>query len=415
MGEGPHRSLRAGNRVALIDQLRVRGPLTRGELVTHTGLSRTTVSNLLADLIEDGLLSDGVDEGSPTPSGRKPRRSSGRPSRRLRLETSAGAAVSVDIGARHLAVAVGDLGHRVLARHWVSLEHGHGVEQGLETASRLVEASLAEAGVDRDLVIGAAVGLPAPITHPQGIVASSNILPGWSGVRLAPELSRRLSVATVVDNDANLGALAEAKWGAGAGGEQVAYIKAATGIGAGLIHDGRLFRGVAGTAGEIGHTTVTEDGPVCRCGNRGCLELYAGGSAILEALRKSDPGVDTVDRLVDLALEGDQSCQRVIADAGSHIGVAIASLVNLLGPDRVVVGGELSRAGTILLDPLRTAVGRSAVQAARESVSIVEGSLGPDAEVLGGLLLVITEPWRFGADSLLSRIAPEAGRTPATA
>ena len=216
-------------------------------------------------------------------------------------------------------------------------------------------------------------------------------------------------MTAVVDNDANLGALAEAKWGAGAGGEQVAYIKVATGIGAGLIHDGRLFRGVAGTAGEIGHMTVAEDGPVCRCGNRGCLELYAGGEAILAAVQESEPDVETVDRLVDLALEGDQRCKRVIADSGRHIGVAIASLVNLLGPDRVVVGGELSRAGEILLDPLRTAVSRSAVQAAHEAVEIVGGELGPDAEVLGGLLLVITEPWRFGADQLLSRLVPEAG------
>ncbi len=405
MSGGSHRGLRARNRVALIDALRTRGPLTRGELVEHTGLSRTTVSNLIGALIEEGLLDD---EPNDAAAGGEPR-SGGRPSRRVRLDVSAGVAVSVDIGARHLAVAVGDLGHRVLARHWVPLEHGHGVEDGLATAGRLVGESLAEAAVDRDLVIGAAVGLPAPITHPEGTVASSNILPGWAGVRLAPELSERLGMTAVVDNDANLGALAEAKWGAGAGGSQVAYIKAATGIGAGLIHDGRLFRGVAGTAGEIGHTTVAEDGPVCRCGSRGCLELYAGGSAILAALRESDPGVDTVEQLVDLALEGDQPCRRVIADAGSHIGVAAANLINLMGPDRIVVGGELSRAGSILLDPLRVAADRSAVHAARESVRIVEASLGADAEVLGGLLLVITEPTRFGADSLLSRVAPETG------
>ena len=302
---------------------------------------------------------------------------SGRPSRKVRLDVSAGVAVSVDIGARHLAVAIGDLGHRVLARRWIPLEHGHDVESGLEAASGLVDELLEEAGVERQFVIGTAVGLPAPITQPDEIVASSNILPGWSGVRLANELTQRLGMTAVVDNDANLGALAEAKWGAGAGGEQVAYIKVATGIGAGLIHDGRLFRGVAGTAGEIGHMTVAEDGPVCRCGNRGCLELYAGGEAILAAVQESEPDVETVDRLVDLALEGDQRCKRVIADSGRHIGVAIASVVNLLGPDRVVVGGELSRAGEILLDPLRTAVSRSAVQAAHEAVEIVGGELGP--------------------------------------
>ncbi len=399
MKDGSQRRLRIDNRAALVDELRTRGPLTRGELVTFTGLSRTTVSTLLAELIDLGLVSD-----SPNGEEGDGKRTGGRPSRRIRLEASAGAAVSVDIGARHLAVAIGDLGHRVLARRWIALEYGHGVESGLAAASRLVDELLAEAGLDRDLVIGTAVGLPAPISH-QGIIASTNILPGWAGVPLAAELSERLQLPTVVDNDANLGALAEAKWGAGAGGEQVAYIKVATGIGAGLIHDGLLFRGVTGTAGEIGHITVAEDGPLCRCGNRGCLELYAGGSAVLETLRSGNPGIDTVERLVDLALEGEVACKRVIADAGSHIGIAVASLVNLLGPDRVVVGGELARAGEILLEPLRTAVGRSAVQAAHDGVEIVAGSLGSDAEVLGGLLLVATEPWRFGADGLLSRVA----------
>lgn len=415
MAEGSQRHLRAANTATLVGELRNEGALTRGELVARTGLSRTTVSNLLGDLIEAGLVADEPEAAPRFPAGAvadEPRRRGGRPSRRLRLEVAAGVAVSVDIGARHLAVAIGDLGHRVLARRWVALAHGHEVGDGLATAHRLVEECLAEAGADHETVIGAAVGLPAPISYPDGVVAGSNILPGWAGVRLASELSERLELTAVVDNDANLGALAEAKWGAGAGGEQVAYIKAATGIGAGLIHDGRLFRGVAGTAGEIGHMTVAEDGPVCRCGNRGCLELYAGGSAVLEAMRQSDPDVDTVGRLVDLALAGDPACRRVIADSGRHIGVAVASLINLLGPDRVVVGGELSRAGAILMDPMRLAVERSAVRAAQESARIVEGRLGTSAEVLGGLLLVITEPWRFGADSLLSLLAPDTPPRP---
>ena len=246
MGGGSQRGLRRSNRAAVIDELRVRGPLTRAELVGYTGLSRTTVSNLLGDLIVRGMVADGDESAALTDSPK----GSGRPSRKVRLDVSAGVAVSVDIGARHLAVAIGDLGHRVLARRWIPLEHGHDVESGLEAASGLVDELLEEAGVERQFVIGTAVGLPAPITQPDEIVASSNILPGWSGVRLANELTQRLGMTAVVDNDANLGALAEAKWGAGAGGEQVAYIKVATGIGAGLIHDGRLFRGVAGTAGR---------------------------------------------------------------------------------------------------------------------------------------------------------------------
>jgi predicted NBD/HSP70 family sugar kinase len=220
-------------------------------------------------------------------------------------------------------------------------------------------------------------------------------------------MSQRLGLPVFVDNDANLGALAESAWGAGQGCDQMAYIKAATGIGAGLVHDGHLFRGTTGTAGEIGHMTVAEDGPICRCGNRGCLELYAGGVALLAALRHSHPTIETLEQVVALARENHPACARVLADAGSHIGVAIANLINVFNPRRIIVGGELSGAGETLLEPMRLAAQRSAVQTAVEAVDIVPGVLGHRAEVLGGLALVLFEPWRFGANELLASAIPE--------
>jgi predicted NBD/HSP70 family sugar kinase len=251
------------------------------------------------------------------------------------------------------------------------------------------------------------MGLPAPISQPEGRVASSNILPGWAGVQIGEEMSARLDMPVVTENDANLGALAESAWGAGTGFDHLAYIKTATGIGAGLVHDGHLFRGTTGTAGEIGHTTVAEDGPICRCGNRGCLELYAGGAALLAALRHSHPDVETLEQVVELARENHPACARVLADAGTHIGVAIANLINLFNPRRIIVGGELAGAGDTLLEPMRIAAQRSAVQSAVEAVEIVPGVLGQRAEVLGGLALVLFEPWRFGASELIASAIPE--------
>jgi predicted NBD/HSP70 family sugar kinase len=220
-------------------------------------------------------------------------------------------------------------------------------------------------------------------------------------------MADRLGMPVLTENDANLGALAESAWGAGAGYDQVAYIKAATGIGGGLVQDGHLFRGTTGTAGEIGHTTVAEDGPICRCGNRGCLELYAGGAALLTALHHSHPDVETLEQVVELAHAGHPACMRVLADAGRHIGVAIANLINLFNPRRIIVGGELSRGGDMLLDPMRVAAQRSAVQTAVDAVDIVPGVLGQRAEVLGGLALVLFEPWRFGANELLASAIPQ--------
>jgi predicted NBD/HSP70 family sugar kinase len=398
---GALHQLRNANRRHVIETLRANGSMTRSALAHATGLSRTTISTLLGELIGQGLVTGDADGEAPE------RRGAGRPAARVRLDHSAGAAVSIDVGARHVAVAVGDLAHRVMAERWTPLPLGHGAADGMERAATLAREMLAKAGVEERAVIGVAMGLPAPITQPGGVVASSNILPGWAGVQIAEEMADRLGMPVLTENDANLGALAESAWGAGAGFDQVAYIKAATGIGGGLVQDGHLFRGTTGTAGEIGHTTVAEDGPICRCGNRGCLELYAGGAALLTALHHSHPDVETLEQVVELAHDGHPACVRVLADAGRHIGVAIANLINLFNPRRIIVGGELSRAGEMLLDPMRVAAQRSAVQTAVDAVEIVPGVLGQRAEVLGGLALVLFEPWRFGANELLASAIPQ--------
>src|SRR3954467_12300409 len=395
---GALHQLRTANRRHVIETLRSHGSMTRSALARSTGLSRTTISTLLAELIEQGLVAEGSDDTT--------RKGAGRPATVVRLDPSAGAAVSIDVGARHLAVAVGDLAHRVMAEHWMALPISHGAEEGMERATALVREMLDKAGVDHKSVIGVAMGLPAPISQPDGLVASSNILPGWAGVQIAEEMSARIGMPVFIENDSNLGALAESAWGAGAGFDQLAYIKAATGIGAGLVQDGKLFRGPTGTAGEIGHTTVAEDGPICRCGNRGCLELYAGGAALLDALHQSHPDVETLEQVVELAHENHPACARVLADAGRPLGVAIANLINLFNPRRIIVGGELAGAGETVLAPMRVAAERSAVQAAVDAVEIVPGVLGQRAEVLGGLALVLFEPWRFGADELVASAIP---------
>jgi predicted NBD/HSP70 family sugar kinase len=207
-------------------------------------------------------------------------------------------------------------------------------------------------------------------------------------------MSERLGLPVYLDNDANLGALAEMLWGAGQGVTQAAYVKVGTGIGAGLVVDGQIYRGAIGTAGEIGHTTVAEDGPVCRCGNRGCLERLVGVPALLDSLRGSrGPGL-TMQDMFDLALSGDVGSRRVIADAGRMIGVVIANLCNLMNPGLVIVGGPLSVVGDVLLEPLRASFARCALPVVVASTQLVEGRLGDRATALGavGLALRKAEP-----------------------
>jgi predicted NBD/HSP70 family sugar kinase len=380
-------SLRESNRGRVIDALRERGTASRADLARLTGLSRSTVSTIVADLIESGLATER--------DGAAPEGHAGRPPVMVSLDSSAGLALGIDFGHRHLRVAVSDLSHTVLAETWREIDVDHSAEHGLDAAAEFVDQVLDEAGVDRARVIGAGMGLPAPIDRASGTVESSSILPGWVGVDAAAEARRRLGMPVEVENDANLGALAELVWGSGRGKSDVAYIKLATGIGAGLILGGRIHHGIGGTAGEIGHTLIVERGAVCRCGNRGCLETLASARAIADLLSASRGEQISTRRLLELSAAGDAAAQRLIGDAGRAVGVAVANLCNLLNPQCVIVGGDLSAAGDVLLEPLGDSVRRNAIPSTVEEIEIVPGVLGERAELLGALALVMHESDRF--------------------
>ncbi|HEV3229603.1 MAG TPA: ROK family protein [Solirubrobacteraceae bacterium] len=376
---------RVGSRERVIRVLRELGPARRADIARRTALSRTTVSAVLSELQAAGLVVEDLEPGDGPRTGQ-----AGRPPALVRLDRSAGAALGIDFGKRHLRVAVADLGHRVLAERHVPMSPDHPAEQGIDAAVKLVDEVLAEAGIERAGIVGVAMGLPGPINQDSGELGSSTILPGWVGVRAQEVMSERLGVEVHVDNDANLGALAEWTWGAARDYENVAYLKVSTGIGAGLIVAGRPFRGAGGTAGEIGHTIIDPEGPICRCGNRGCLETLVGASALLELLRPA-VGPVTLRQVLQRAREGDAACRRAIADAGTAIGVAVASLCNLINPERIVVGGDLGAAGELLLSPMRDALTRAAIPSAAADVDVVAGTLGDRAELLGAIALVLRD------------------------
>jgi predicted NBD/HSP70 family sugar kinase/biotin operon repressor len=376
---------RERNRERLTAALREAGAASRAELARRTGLSRTTVASLVGELQEAGVLTEREDGSGASARG-------GRPPRLLSFSRSAGVAIGIDFGKRHLRVAAADLSHAILAEAERPARAEDPAEAGLEATVALVEEVIAGAGVETSEVVGVGMGLPGPIDRRSGRVGSSSILPGWVGVRAAEELGSRLGLAVSVDNDANLGALAELHWGAAAGHDNVAYLKVSTGIGAGLIVDGRLFHGTGGMAGEIGHAIVDDQGPVCRCGKRGCLETLAGASALVDLLEPRLGRTISTGELLELAAAGDSGARRVIADAGTHVGGALATLCDLLNPELIVVGGELSAAGEILLDPIRERVHRNAIPATARDVQIVGGVLGARAELLGALALVLAPP-----------------------
>jgi predicted NBD/HSP70 family sugar kinase len=382
--EGSLASLRRLNRRRVINALRQHGKISRAEIARRTGLSRSTVSSLVAELQSDGLVVEREEPGAAHGE------QGGRPPILLSFDASAGAAVGIDFGHSHVRVAVSDLSSTILAERAEPLDTDHAAHEGLDVAIELIDEALAEAGVERSRVIGAGLGLPGPIDQADGVIGSSAILPGWVGVAAAEEMRRRLDVPVVVDNDANLGALAELTHGAGRGATDLVYLKVSSGIGAGLILGGRLYRGWGGMAGELGHVLVDPEGAVCRCGNRGCLETAASTGALLEMLRRSH-GELTVPEMLALARDGDLGCRRVIADAGRVVGSAAALVFNVLNPQRLVVGGDLAAAGDLLLDGVRSSVRLAALPAAADAARVVAGVLGDRAQVLGALALAVGE------------------------
>ncbi|MEV7190405.1 ROK family transcriptional regulator [Streptomyces sp. NPDC093510] len=376
---GSQSSLHRANLERVVRAVRLAGSLTQAEIARTTGLSAATVSNIVRELKDGGTV-----EVTPTSAG-------GRRARSVSLSGDAGIVIGVDFGHTHLRVAVGNLAHQVLAEESEPLDVDASAAQGFDRAEQLVSRLIAATGVDRTKIAGVGLGVPGPIDVESGTLGSTSILPGWTGTKPAEELGGRLGVPVHVDNDANLGALGELVWGSGRGVRDLAYIKVASGVGAGLVISGRIYRGPGGTAGEIGHITLDESGPVCRCGNRGCLETFTAARYVLPLLQSSHGTDLTMERVVGLARGGDPGCRRVIADVGRHIGSGVANLCNLLNPSRVVLGGDLAEAGELVLGPIRESVGRYAIPSAARQLSVLPGALGGRAEVLGALALALSE------------------------
>jgi predicted NBD/HSP70 family sugar kinase len=378
-GAGSLGSLRERNRRQLLDALRQRGSASRADLARFTGLSRSTVSTLVSDLQSSGLVVEREDADRPSQQGRPPTL--------LTLDQSAGLILGIDFGHEQVHVAIADLSRTILAERVQAFDVDRAAEAALTAAVTLTDEAVAAAGLDAGRILCAGVGLSGPINRSTGMVHAGKILPGWEGIRPAAELSTRLDVPVHLDNDANLGALGEVTLGAGIGARDAVYLLVSGGIGAGLILNGEIYRGTGGTAGELGHVLVDEGGPICRCGNRGCLETFAGGPAIVDLLRRSHDDDLTYERVIELSVEGDSGARRAIGDAGRVLGRSVATMVNAFNPELIIVGGYMSAAGDVLLDPLREAVHRYAIPSAAQDVRITAGVLGDRAEVLGALEL----------------------------
>ncbi len=373
--------LRAGNSRAVISLLAAQGAMSRADLARATGLSRTTVSSLVTTLIASGHVIETTDRGSPHKGG------SGRPPLLVALSAPAGGVVGVDIGHGHIRVAAADRTGAVLTQEVASVDvDSHGA-QALDRAARMARAALKRAGLSRGELQAIGMCVPAPLDRRSARI-STGILPGWQDLEPGAELERRMGVPVFADNDANLGALAEVSHGAARGVADLVYVKVASGVGAGIVLGGRLHRGTTGIAGEIGHVQVGEDGQVCRCGNRGCLETIVSAPRIAELLGAAYDERLSTERVLELDEAGDAGVRRVLSDAGRTVGRALADLCNSLNPELVVVGGSLGTS-TSLLEGVRASIDRYAQPDTAAAVRVAPAELGEQAEVTGAIALAV--------------------------
>jgi glucokinase len=313
-----------------------------------------------------------------------------------------GRIIGVDLGGTRIRVVLADGTGTFLARIGMSTEADHGLTYVLDRIVQAVQAVLK--GVDHTKIVGMGIGAPGPLNPTIGVVYSPPNLPGWDNVPLRTIMEQRLGLPVFLGNDANLAALGEYTFGAGKDFRYLVYMTVSTGVGGGVIEDGRILMGAKGAAAELGHMTIDLNGPRCNCGNIGCLEILASGTGIrLRAIQMLESGRPSLVRdlaggkleninagmVSEAALQGDQAALELLHQTGIYLGVGVTNILHLFNPEIVVIGGGVSQVGSLLFDPIREVVAQRAMKASREGVPIVPTELGDDIGLYGAIALVL--------------------------
>ncbi len=362
--------------------------ISRADIARRTGLSRSTVSEVVTELLATRLV-DEAGEGASS-GGRRPIV--------LEFQDDACVILGVDMGATHVSVALTDLRGRVLA--WENRPFPVRSDPGGTRAliAEFCAECLRSWGGDPARLVGIGIAVPCPVDPRHQDRFSTHVLPAWKGRAGFEALGARFGAPIFIDNDANLGAVAERWWGAGRGFDDFTYIKVATGVGAGHMVGGRIARGASGVAGEIGHMAIDLSGDPCDCGNRGCLQTFVGASSLVKRARQLLPeyptsvlhqGALTIDAIENAALADDPLAIHVISTAAEYLGIAVAGVLNLMNPGAVIIGGGIARLGERLLVPLRETVLRRTFVSSVAASEIMSSALGPRSIAIGAATIVL--------------------------
>lgn len=304
---------------------------------------------------------------------------------------------AIDLGGTKVRALVADLEGRVLGYDLRPSDTARGLEPTLARMLESLAAAAASAGVSPRDLKGLGIASPGAIDVRRGVVSGAPQLPGWRDVPLAEVMSQRLGMPVWVENDATAAALGEHRYGAGKGTRHMVYLTISTGVGGGLVIDGRLYRGASGAAGELGHVILDPDGPPCRWCGRGCLESFSSGTAIarrgeeamaageapvLAGLREAE-GPVTAEMMARAVQAGDEASRRAFAEAGRYLGIALANFVNIFNPDAIVIGGGVSRSAGLFLPQARQQMEALAIKESLQCVRLETAALGERSGLLG--------------------------------
>ncbi len=366
----------------ILELIRTGTATNRSEIARTTGLSRPSVALRVAELVDGGL----VVERNGAPSG------GGRPPTLLEFDAVSGLILTSALGMVRSQAAVCDLNGEVLVRTPGSPDMEGGPDRTLPWLLETWNEQLASLGRGTEDVRGIGVGLPGTVEYHTGRAADRPFLGTWAGVALEPLIAEHFPVPVTVDNDVNVMAVGELLYGGHGRPDDMVFVKVSTGIGAGLVSGGRLLRGSLGAAGEIGHIPVREGGGLpCRCGNTDCLEAVAGGRALLNEAAARGKEVEGLKELASLALDGDPVSVTLVRGAGRRLGEALAGAVNLLNPETIVLGGDLSEAYDHLVAGVREVVFQQCTALATRQLRVLASSLWDEGGVRGCAAMVAEE------------------------
>jgi len=386
------------NQSIVLNVIRNYGPISRAEIAKRTKLSSTTISTLVDDLIEQEYLKE-IGEGKSS-GGRRPIL--------LKFNPSSHFVIGVELEGRNISVAVTDLKINIINK---LVEEVKNTDESsvVDEIINLVQQVIERYRVKFEKIVGMGVGATGLVDTKRGIIRQAVNL-NWKDVPLKDLIEDRFDeIPIYIDNIANVAALGE-KWsGVGEKAKNLIYIRIGTGIGAGIILNGTVYEGSNGNAGEIGHMTVEPNGPRCRCGNRGCLEVLASGSAIakravveifgggdslIKELANGSIEKITAKVVAEAAREGDRLALEIWEEAGEYLGIAIANLINTYNPEIVIIGGGVAHAGKLLFEPIKRTVRKRALPGPGKIAKIVPSQLGDDVSIIGAAALVLEKTFK---------------------